>query len=609
MAEDGMRLAEETNQPRLSAWLLMNLAGIDVAEQRYDQALERLAASRRRFAGQGQRGSLALSLAATAAVYADRQLDAEALEWAAKAQTEARASGYVDALWIALDAGGRASRHAGRREEARAAFREQIALNESARPQLAGGEAEKGQFLSSRTHPYYALMEMAVEDGRFEEALQSLEAAKARALVDIIENGRADPGPLMTEAERREDQRLAAAVESGTAAALRGDAAARSRWDDAKRDLTVFRTALYAVHPELKLRRGQFAAFRLGDAADLVPDARTLLVEFALSGGRLFAFTLARDARGEAALRVTSSEWNADEAARQVEAFRASLAERSLGYRQAARALYGRIFSPVAEQLRGKSVVGIVPDGVLWGVPLQALVGPDGRHVLEDHAIFYAPSLTALREIRQRRARTPATNAAVLAFGAPAAEKFAGALAPLLDSAREVELVGAVYGRGASAVSTGAAARKSVWMREAPRWGVLHLATHGEVNTNNPLYSYLVLSDGVIEAREILGLDLHAQLVVLSACETGLGSVTSGEGLIGLSWAFLVAGSPAALVSQWKVDSRSTGELMAEFHRAYRAGGYAAARALQRAALATIRVPGYHHPFYWAAFVVLGAGY
>jgi CHAT domain-containing protein len=117
------------------------------------------------------------------------------------------------------------------------------------------------------------------------------------------------------------------------------------------------------------------------------------------------------------------------------------------------------------------------------------------------------------------------------------------------------------------------------------------------------------LSDGVIEAREILGLDLHAQLVVLSACETGLGSVTSGEGLIRLSWAFLVAGSPSAVVSQWKVDSRSTGELMAEFHRAYRAGGYVAARALQRAALATMRAPGYHHPFYWAPFVVLGAGY
>lgn len=169
--------------------------------------------------------------------------------------------------------------------------------------------------------------------------------------------------------------------------------------------------------------------------------------------------------------------------------------------------------------------------------------------------------------------------------------------------------VAALYGKAASATYLDGAARKSLWTEQAPRYRILHVAAHGVLNTNNPLYSYFVLSDGVIEAREILDLDLHAQLAVLSACETGLGSVFSGEGLIGMSWAFLVAGVPTAVVSQWRVDSAATGDLMVAFHRAYRTPGFTAARALQRAALDTMKTPSFNHPFYWAGFVVTGAGY
>ena len=129
------------------------------------------------------------------------------------------------------------------------------------------------------------------------------------------------------------------------------------------------------------------------------------------------------------------------------------------------------------------------------------------------------------------------------------------------------------------------------------------------LNTHNPLYSYLVLSDGVLEAREILETNLRARLVVLSACETGLGALNSGEGLVGMSWAFQLAGTPATVVSQWKVDSAGTAELMLAFHRAWRIDRAAPALALQHAALETMKNPAWRHPFYWAAFVLMGAGY
>lgn len=208
-------------------------------------------------------------------------------------------------------------------------------------------------------------------------------------------------------------------MDSNTPAALRGDPAARTRWDTARRDLTAFRAGLWVVHPELRLRRAAFVPFALSDAAALLPDSRTALVEFALSGERIYAFVLTRDAGGKASLAVSSSEWKAAQAGAQVEAFRKSLAERGLAYREPAAALYRRIFAPIAGQLRGKTVVGIVPDGILWGAALQASVQPNGRFFLEDHAVFYAPSLTALREMRRRGAATGANTATLLAFARP----------------------------------------------------------------------------------------------------------------------------------------------------------------------------------------------
>ena len=156
---------------------------------------------------------------------------------------------------------------------------------------------------------------------------------------------------------------------------------------------------------------------------------------------------------------------------------------------------------------------------------------------------------------------------------------------------------------------------------EAGQYGILHLATHGVLNNASPMYSHLVLSqtdgsaseDGLLETWEIMNLDLKARLVVLSACETARGRVTAGEGVIGLAWALFVAGCQTAVVSQWKVDSASTTDLMLEFHKQLRnatrgEGQMNVAKSLREAALRLLRKTEYRHPFYWAGFIVVGAG-
>jgi CHAT domain-containing protein len=257
---------------------------------------------------------------------------------------------------------------------------------------------------------------------------------------------------------------------------------------------------------------------------------------------------------------------------------------------------------PAREQLRGKTTLVIVPDGFLWQLPFQALESSPGRALLEDRALVYAPSLTVQREMRKvRDSRKPAERKllAVDAADLPAAR-------------REVDGLRQLYGSAGVRVYGATEADEEHIKREAPNYRLLHLAAHGVFENRNPMNSYLLLAKagkpegGVMEAREMMDLDLHADLVVLSGCETGRGKAGRSEGLIGMSWALFIAGSPAILASQWKVESASTTELMLEFHRNLRKASEA--KALQQAALRVMKNPEYRHPFYWSGFVLMGAG-
>src|SRR6185295_14875863 len=148
------------------------------------------------------------------------------------------------------------------------------------------------------------------------------------------------------------------------------------------------------------------------------------------------------------------------------------------------------------------------------------------------------------------------------------------------------------------------------------KYSIIHFATHGILDDISPIYSRLVMAraendptdDGLLEAREIMQLNLHADLVVLSACQTARGRIGAGEGMVGMSWAFFMAGVPTMVASQWKVDSASTAKLMIEFHRVLKDqtsnGASTKANALRQAALDLMKEPRYRHPFFWAGLVM-----
>ncbi|MEO8520237.1 MAG: CHAT domain-containing tetratricopeptide repeat protein [Acidobacteriota bacterium] len=560
-----------------------------------------------------------------------RRRPAAALESAQEALGLAEAMDLVDVEWLALTAMGRADAALGRRGDARSAFDRAIAVVEDLRDQNPGGEEVRRQFFADRLAPYQEqiALTLAGPGADAAAAFDVAERSRARALLDIIRSDRVPITKAMSVEERTREVKLRTSLTSansevllaaGAAAPDASRLAALKRKRDGRRvEYQDFQAHLYAVHPELQVNRGAVPVIRAAEAVQLLPGPAAAIVEFVTARDRTHAFVITTS--GIHVVRLTPGTGEID---RQVRRFREQLARRDLRASESARLLYDLVLGPLQTLLQGKTDIIVVPDGMLWSLPFQALRSPANRYLIEDAAISYAPSVTVLREAMRRPHTRPSSPPALLAFGSAlpqAAAPDGGQPAPgprrSSDTEAEVAQLARIYGP-TSRVYTGAEAREDRWKAEAPAFGVVHIASHGVLDDGSPLYSHLVLSppqpgdkeDGLLEAWEIMAMQLKADLVVLSACETARGRVTPGEGIIGLMWAVFVAGTPATLVSQWQVESGSSARLMVGFHEEWRGGqrGVSRARALQLAALRLLKTRDYAHPFYWAGFILAGDG-
>lgn len=299
-------------------------------------------------------------------------------------------------------------------------------------------------------------------------------------------------------------------------------------------------------------------------------------------------------------------------------------------YTEAASNIYEKLVAPIAAKLPAKVIV--IPDGVLGYVPFEALLveKPDNptrwsqhHYLLNDHSISYCYSATMLREMLYRRHKqAPDLNfvgfapqydgdTALLATLYPYADDMRKDLAPLPHSGEEV-FRGARMMKGEAVV--GAGATKAAFEEKASRARILHLATHGQANDRAGDYCFLVFADQkdsaeneILYARDIYNLRLNADLVTLSACETGIGELQSGEGVISLARAFAYAGAKSIVTSLWSVSDAKTKDLMLDFYRNLRLG-MLKDDALRQAKLDFLkRNRGQAaHPFYWAGFVGIG---
>ena len=294
--------------------------------------------------------------------------------------------------------------------------------------------------------------------------------------------------------------------------------------------------------------------------------------------------------------------------------------------------LSGYLVSPVGPLIKNYKNLVIVSHRSLHFLPFQALYY-NGKYLVQNFNIINAPSSGIYHLCRDKS--LPGGNSFL---GMALGNYKIGSYSTLPGTQSEVDYISQVYQDMNK--RTGSEISESYFKQQAEHYDYLHLATHGYFNKNQAMYSYILLSpdntdDGELTVREIFNLKLNADLVTLSACETGLGDISEGDELVGLSRAFIYAGTPAIIVSLWTVDDVTTSILMTRFYQ-YLNSGLTAEDALSRAqrdllndsftassgrglrsvkwnADVNSRLQGKNdtqskNPYYWAPFILIGNG-
>jgi CHAT domain-containing protein len=492
---------------------------------------------------------------------------------------------------------GRARFMEGRHAEALDAYKEAVAAAETLRGSLQDAALRSG-FLEDKQEMYHGAVWSAVALRKPEEAWSIAERARSRAFLDLLGSqtvlSKGKTRALVDE-EVRLRARLGATKASTDETGEDGAADARADAEAAER---AYREFLDRVRKE-NLEQASLMSVEpvnVPELQALLPED-TSLVEYLVSRNGTFAWVITRTSVTVVRLPIPREQVVAA-----VRAFRRGIEGQAPlpDAQKLAESLHEQLLAPVRPHIKGSRVI-VVPHDVLHYLPFGALRSKQGRWLVEDYTLSTLPSASVLKFLEAKR--TTGSSGPVLAIGNPDL----GSALNLRFAEREARVVADHYAGTSVLVRGDATEERAKALAGGAR--LLHFATHGELNENDPLASGLLLApggkdDGRLEVREIFGLDLHAQLVVLSACETGLGKLSTGDELIGLQRAFLYAGTPAVVTTLWKVDDRASFVLMREFYDGLaKADTGLALQAAQRAAMKE-----FPHPYAWAAFGLTGVG-
>lgn len=503
-------------------------------------------------------------------------------------------------------------------------------------------------------------------EGFSSAALNVSERSRARALLELLREARAeirlDVDPSLIERENClrkaivERAELQTRLLSGRYTEEQAAAAAKEI-DDLTAEYDHVQTRIRQTSP-------RYAGLLEPSPIDVTGirkllDADTLLLEFSLGEERSYVWTVTPDAVKSFELpgRVT-----VEEAARRfydllnergVNVPGETLAQRKQrldqadgDYSKATEDLSRILLGPVYAELKQKRLM-IVAEGILQYVPFAALRSPQSDEpLIVKHEIATLPSASVLAVLREQfEDRKPASKAlAVLAdpvfsrtdsrltqlakngHSVPetlntsalrsAAESGVGDLVRLRFTRQEADEIARLAGENRSLKALDFSASRSIATDTAlSDFRIVHFATHGLINNQNPNLSGIVLSlvdeegraqNGFLRLYDIYNLKLNADLVVLSACQTALGKEIKGEGLVGLTRGFMYAGAPRVVASFWRIEDRASAEIMKRFYEAMLKDGLRPAAALRAAQVSMLREKRWQSPHYWAAFTIQG---
>ena len=514
-------------------------------------------------------------------------------------------AGDTDLEWQLAYGKGQALESLERNEDALVAYKQSVGVIEGVRAQLHEERFQAG-YLEDKYQVYVALVRLLLKMGKTGQAFQYSEKLRARSYLDMLDRYHA-PAWNPTESElRARIRRLQRAVEleeitppperrGGKLSAFSSDLSAAEReyqtlLDDLRNTQPDYGSARALAVPSTEQMQ---TALPVGAA----------LVEYIVGDDTLSIFVLTRTDLHAKTVPVRSIDLRA-----KVELFRDLIARGgSRDWVKPGESLDRLLIEPVEKEgwLKDVTKILLAPHSVLHYLPFAALPRPDsqGSHFLvQDYVLGYLPAASALVHAKD----LPSPAGSLLAM-APVSSR-------LRYAPQEARSVGSLY-PVQSLVLVGQGATKDAFERQAGGFTIIHLAAHGYFDRFNPMFSGVDLEpekqdDGRLQVYEILRMHLHAQLVTLSACETAMGSgyfseYPAGDDIVGLTRAFLYAGSRSVMASLWEVNDRSTLDFMRSFYGDLQKTDEAAA--LRQAQLAMIESHGrYSPPYFWAPFILIG---
>ena len=503
-------------------------------------------------------------------------------------------------------------------------------------------------------------------DGFDTAALQASENARARSLLELLmeANAQIRNGVEVSLVEREQSVRQAISVKAEQQMRLLSAKHTEEDTKNLSQDLDALATEYESIQAKIRETSPRYAALtqpvpvNLKEIQSQLLDENTVLLEYslgednsyvwAISPNSLKTFTLPKRREVEEAARrvydlVTASDRNVR--GESIAQRQKRLLQADGDYPVATAALSRMLLGPVASELKNKRLL-IVAEGVLQYVPFSALTDPNegATPLIAGHEIVTLPSASVLSVLRREtKERQPAPKG-IAVFADPVFDeqdaRLTGQVAAHAeaDEAREVKRSAEESGLSdfprlrfsreeANQIMKFAsrnnslealdfsASRANATSAELQNYRIVHFATHGIINSRHAELSGVVLSlvdkngkqqNGFLRLYDIYNMNLKADLVVLSACQTALGRDIKGEGLIGLTRAFMYGGASRVVASLWQADDRGTAVLMSKFYEGLLSRQQSPAAALRSAQIAMSQDKRWHNPRYWAAFTIQG---
>lgn len=541
LQQESLALAKTLNSPSAQLQAYEGLAIAEYALKNYDQAVA------------GFQEALALAESG-----GDRH--AQARNWTGLGDAQfqqGNADGAVESLLMAVN------------------------LWEELRQDLGNADLFKVSLFETQETTYSTLQEILLASNQIDEALTVNERGRSRAFVELLSRGQAPQSANLTvdTPDIQQIQRIAKEQQATLVSYSIGRKVMEVRGN---RRLVESEILIWVVTPDgqIDLRRQSLDEFR----------EQNISINDLIRGSRCFddLVCLGRSTLNRNRANISSRSGNA-----------------GVKVDPNLQALHQLLIEPIADLLPNddREQVVFIPHRSLFLVPFAALQGDNGRYLIEDHTIRTAPSIQVLELTHQKQQLTAKNGITII--GNPTMPK---GLKQLPGTEKEAQAIAVMFGTG---ILTGDEATQTTVTQAMQNSRFVHLATHGLLDgfgddaQNMPGAIALApteADDGFLSANEILDLKLNNEMVVLSACDTGRGTITE-DGVIGLSRAFMGAGVPSVVVSLWQVPDISTSDLMIEFYKQLK-DNPDKAQALRQAML--INLKKYPNPEDWAGFTLMG---